>query len=141
MKPNEPKLSGEQRLKAGRRRFFRYFTIALVLSALAGLLSGTLSSFYEKDIVPVWVPIVVCGLVALGVAWGTYDYFKRVDELDLMDNLWAHTIGLYGGIIAFGVWFFLADLGLAETPSALGIVVISLIVTFAAYGVRKLGLR
>ncbi|GAB5347622.1 hypothetical protein [Alteriqipengyuania sp. 357] len=133
--------SGEERLKVRRHRFIRYFVIAIALSALAGLLSGALSKFYEAGDVPLWVPVLACLTVVVGLVWATWDYFRRIDELDLMDNLWAHTIGLYGGIIAFGVWFFLADLGVAETPNALAIVAVALIVTFAAYGLRKLGLR
>ena len=84
---------------------------------------------------------MVCVAVALAFAWFTYDYFRRVDELDRMDNLWAHLIGFYGGLIVFGVWYFLAELDLAAKPSAVATVAIMAGLTFVAYGLRKLGLR
>ncbi|MBD59856.1 MAG: hypothetical protein CL808_07035 [Citromicrobium sp.] len=141
MTQNDAEISGERRFRSRRRRFFRYVVIALVASLFAGMVSGTLSQFYEVGLIPVWAPVLACALLVAALVWFTYDYFKRVDELDLKDNLWAHTIGLYGGVIAFGVWYFLADLGLIRSPSALAVVAIMMIVTFAAYGLRKLGWR
>ena len=141
MTPDEANLSGEQRLKSRRRRFYRYLAIALIASIIAGMVSGVLSAFYDAGTIPLWVPLLACAVVAVALIWFTYDYFRRVDELDLMDNLWAHLTGLYAGVIAFGVWYFLADLGVTQSPTALAIVAITMLATFAAYGLRKLGLR
>jgi intracellular septation protein A len=141
MTKDDGNLSGEQRLKARRRRFYRYLAVAFVVSMIVGMLSGGLAAFYEDGAVPLWIPLVVCVAVALAFAWFTYDYFRRVDELDRMDNLWAHLIGFYGGLIVFGVWYFLAELDLAAKPSAVATVAIMAGLTFVAYGLRKLGLR
>lgn len=141
MTKSDPDLSGEARLKRRRSRFYRYLGLAFLVSIVAGMASGTMVSFYENGLIPLWLPLLAFAIAAAGLVWFTRDYFKRVDELDRMDNLWAHLIGLYGGFIVFCFWYLLADLGVTGEPSGLGVVGAMLLITFAAYGARKLGLR
>lgn len=138
---NDPATSGEQRLAAKRNRFWRYVAIAFMLSALAGFFSGWLVISYQDGTVPLAVPLIVIGIGMAALVWFTRDYFRRVDELDLMDNLWSHLIGLYGTLIFYGAWYFLHDLGITTEPTALGVIIALIFITFAAYGLRKLGWR
>ena len=138
---DEAKLSGEARLKTRRRKFFRYFTIAMIVAAAAGLLSGLATSMYEDGALPIWVPILATIVVVAGFVWFSWDYFKRIDEIDLQDNLWANTIGMYVGVITFAAWWFVADLGLVDTPPAIAIVGIMFAATMVVYGLRKLNFR
>ncbi|WP_370176969.1 hypothetical protein [Alteriqipengyuania sp.] len=133
--------SGEERLKSRRKRFWRYLGIAMVGAILAGLVSGTMTSLAENDFLPRWAALIAVAVVAVGFAYFTRDYFRRIDELDLMDNLWAHLTGLYGGLIVFAVWYFLAQLEYSGEPSAFAIIVAMMLITGASYGLRKLGLR
>ncbi len=139
--PNNSELSGEARLKARRRKYWTYFAVAMVVSMTAGLVSGLTSKLYQNDTIPLWLPITAIVVVIAGISWATWQYFKRIDEIDLMDNLWAHTIGLYVGIFAYMAWFLLADMEVAPTPSAMVIVAIMLVTTGIAYGLRKLNIR
>lgn len=139
--PNKAEMSGEARLKARRRKYWTYFAIAMLASVMGGLVSGFSTKLYENGIIPVWMPIVAIVAVFSALAWACWDYFKRIDEIDLMDNLWAHTIGFYVGIIAFGVWFLIADLGVVPSPPGIAIAAIMLVATGIAYGLRKLNIR
>lgn len=139
--PTDVAPSGEERLKQRRRKFWRYMTLAFVASAVIGFFSGFVVDAYEDGTVPLAVPLVLGVIALLALAWFTWDYFRRVDELDLMDNLWSHLIGIYGGMIVYAVWYFGHDLGLLIEPTALGVVIAFLGITLIAYGARKLGWR
>lgn len=138
---NDTVPTGEERLRQRRRAWWRYLALAFAISLLAGFASGFLTGSYESGAVPLWLPVGVGVVVLALLAWFTRDYFRRIDELDLMDNLWAHLIGMYAAISLFAGWYFLADLGLAEHPAALPIVAAMLVFTMLAYGFRKLGIR
>ncbi len=141
MTENNPSPSGEQRLKDHRRRFWRYVTIAFIASLLAGLGFGFVLGAHEDGNLPLWLPVSLGIVVLLALVWFTWDYFRRIDELDLMDNLWAHLIGLYGGLFVFGIWTFGHELKFFQEPTAIGIVLAMISIMFLAYGARKLGLR
>ena len=133
--------SGEVRARARRNAFYRYLALAFLVALLVGLVSGVLLAGGSNGDIPQWVSLLTIVVVAIGFAWFTRDYFRRVDELDLMDNLWAHLVGFYGGLIVTSVWVFVALLGLAEMPGALAVVLSMSLLTVIAYGLRKLGLR
>lgn len=133
--------SGEAKLKSRQKAFIRYLLLVFLAAMIGGVASGYLTQTYVDDDVGLWLPLGAGFLVVAGLIWFTRDYFNRVDELDLMDNLWAHLYGMYGGLIVFGIWYFLADLGLVEYPIAGAALLVMLLITFAAYGLRKLGLR
>ncbi|MEP3051333.1 MAG: hypothetical protein ABJP48_09540 [Erythrobacter sp.] len=133
--------SGEEMLKSKRRSFWRYIALSMVLAMFAGLIGGVLNQLYLHGDVPLFIPLAAIAVVAIGFLWFSFDYFRRVDELDLQDNLWSHMVGFYGGLAFFGVWFFCADLGLADQPTALPVLAVMLVVTFITYLLRKMGLR
>ncbi|XUU60252.1 hypothetical protein ACRAQ6_11870 [Erythrobacter sp. HA6-11] len=139
--PNDMSQSGEQRLKDRRRNFWRYVGIAIFVAMLAGFFSGFLMGTYENGEIGLWVPLSA-GVVAIALwIWFSVDYFKRIDELDLMDNLWSHLIGVYGAVLTYASWFLLAELDVTPEPTAFGVVAAMLGFTFLAYGARKLGWR
>lgn len=133
--------SGEERLKSRRRSFWRFLALGMIAALAAGFFSGYFTSSYEEGALPLWVPLLMLAVSVIGLIWFTRDYFRRVDELDLMDNLWAHLIGQYIAAIVFLIWYVVADLGLTSHPTAIAIVIVLLGGTFAVYGLRKLGLR
>lgn len=133
--------SGEARHNRRRNAFWRYLALAFSASILIGFLSGMASGMYASGDLPLWVPLLAGALAITGITWFSFDYFKRIDELDLMDNLWAHLAGMYGGIITIGGWYLLAELGLIRFPTAADTIIALLGFTFLFYGIRKLGLR
>ncbi|MFN4112372.1 MAG: hypothetical protein ACK4GD_00355 [Sphingomonadaceae bacterium] len=134
-------VSGEARLKARRSAFFRYIALFLSAGFVAGMMSGVAAAYVADGIVPAGLLIAIWALVIMGFAWFTRDYFRRVDELDLLDNLWASTFGLYVYIVVFGSWYLFHDVGLVPEPDQYLIFAATLIATTAGYLARKAGLR
>ncbi len=133
--------AGEARLKARRSAFWRYFGMALLIAFAAGMMSGVAAAMVENSVLPEWVLIGLWAITIAWFAWFCRDYFRRIDELDLMDNLWASTIGLYGYVVVFGSWFLFHDVGIAPPPDQIAIMLATLAIATAAYIARKLGWR
>lgn len=141
MMDNDTPLSGEARLKAKRNAFFRYFGLAMLAGFIGGMMSGVAAAMVEEGILPIGVLIALWGVTVALFVWFCRDYFRRVDELDLLDNLWASTIGLYGYVVVFGSWYLFHQVGIAPAPDQIAIMLATLAITTAAYVARKLGWR
>lgn len=134
-------LSGETKLKTRKRAFIKYLALVFLAALGSGLVSGYLTESYLSGVVGLWLPLLTGFVVLIGLVWFTWDYFKRIDEIDLHDNLWSHLWGFYAGIWAFGGWYFLADLKLVAPPFAGAAILIMLACMFIVYGLRKFGFR
>ena len=141
MTDNDTALSGEARLKAKRNAFFRYFGLALLAGFVAGMLSGVAAALVEDGILPRGVLIALWGATVGLFVWFCRDYFRRIDELDLMDNLWTSTIGLYGYVMVFGTWYLFHEIGMAPPIDQIAVMLATLAITTVAYIARKLGWR
>lgn len=141
MTDTDTTLSGEARLKAKRFAFFRYFGLAMLAGFIGGMMSGVAAAMVEEGILPIGVLIALWGATVALFVWFCRDYFRRVDELDLLDNLWASTIGLYGYVVVFGSWYLFHQVGIAPAPDQIAIMLATLAITTAAYIARKLGWR
>lgn len=141
MTDNDTNLSGEARLKAKRSAFFRYFALTLIAGFIAGMFSGVAAAMVEDGALPIGVLIALWGVSMVGFVWFCRDYFRRIDELDLLDNLWSSTIGLYTYLAVFGTWYLFSSVGLATEPDQIVVMFTTLAVTLAAYIARKLGWR
>lgn len=139
--PEATSTSGEQRLRSRRNRFWRYCAIAFVVALLSGLVSGYASDLYKEGNLPAWSLILIWTVVVLAFIWFSRDYFRRVDELDLLDNLWASTFAIYGYFIMLGSWLLFHDVGLASEPQQIPIAIATFAILMISYLARKLGLR
>ena len=133
--------SGETRLKAKRNAFFRYFALAVLAGFVAGMMSGVAAALVEDGILPTSVLIALWAATVALFVWFCRDYFRRIDELDLLDNLWASTIGLYGYVVVFGTWYLFHQVGIAPEIDQIAVMLATLAITTAAYIARKLGWR
>ena len=133
--------SGEARLKARRNAFLRYFGLIMVAGFIAGMMSGVAAALVEEGILPTSVLIALWSVTVALFACFCRDYFRRVDELDLLDNLWASTIGLYGYLVVFGTWYLFNQVGIAPEPDQVAVMLATLAITTLAYLARKLGWR
>jgi hypothetical protein len=140
-KPDEATLSGETRLKARTRKFWAFCALGFALSLVIGFFTGTAGALYEEGTLPGWSIFALWAVAMAGFGWFTLEYFRRVDELDLMDNLWAAIIAFYFYVVVAPSWWMFHDLGLLGEPDQILIYFATVIVMFIAYGLRKLGLR
>lgn len=141
MMNSDPSLSGEARLKTRRAAFWRYVTIAFALSLVVGIATGIASALVSEGILPLALMIGLWTVTMVGFAWFTRDYFRRIDEVDLQDNLWASTIGLYVYVFTLGTWIVFHEIKVLPEPQDLTIAAITFAAVLVAYGARKLGFR
>lgn len=134
-------ISGEQKHNSRRKSFVRYLVIALLAALVIGFGNGILVGMAVDGTLPAAVVVALVIIMAVGFIWFCFDYFKRIDELDLADNLWASVIGLYAYVMAFPSWTWLHDAGLVGPPDQWAIWVGTIAVATIAYLARKLGLR
>ena len=134
-------ISGEQKLKSRRMAFYRYVATAGLIAAAIGFGGGSIISMVREGLIPGVVVLLLMVVVAVVFIWFCFDYFRRVDELDMMDNLWATMIGFYAYIVAFPSWSMLHDARVTSEPDQWAIWTGTIIVSVIAYFIRKLGWR
>ncbi|MFB0611463.1 hypothetical protein [Aurantiacibacter poecillastricola] len=133
--------SGEARLKSRRARFYRFCALGFAGGIVTGFATGFASDLYAEGVVPTWVLYLFWALALAGFAWFTVEYFRRVDELDVMDNLWASLVALYFYLVALPSWWLFHDMELVPEVNHVAIYLATAAAYFIIYGVRKLGLR
>ena len=132
---------GEQRLQQSRNRYWRYFGVIMLTAAGVGVLTGALGDAFDNGYVPQAVFLAIIAAIAIGFVWLCFDYYRRLDEVDLMDNLWAATVALNAGFLVWFVWWVLGDAGITVRPQATPILLGMLIINLGVYLARKTGLR
>ena len=134
-------LSGEARLKSRRNSLWRFCAIGTGIAAGVGLVTGYAGGLYEDGTVPAWTLFAAWVVAVASFAWFTWEYFRRVDELDVLDNLWCCLFALYFYMVAYPSWWLFHDLGLAPEINHMAIYVATLCLGGIVYCARKLGLR
>ncbi len=138
---NDTVQSGEARLKSRRYRFLRYCAIGYVLAVALGFITGFAQDLFAQGTLPAWMLFALWGLALAGFSWFTVGYFRRVDEVDMQDNLWACLVAFYFYAVAFPSWYLFEQLGLAPPANQIAIYMASGAVLVVTYLARKAGLR
>ncbi len=133
--------SGETRMKIRRNRFYRFVALGMGASAILGIALGYTSDMFTDGRLPAWLLFALLALALVGCTWFCWSYFHRVDELDVMDNLWAALISIYFYMAAAPIWWLLHDVGVAPEVNHFAVYLATLGVNIATYSLRKLGLR
>ena len=132
---------GEQRLRTQRNKYWRYLGVMALIAGCVGAFTGAIGDAFEQGIVPQWVLLVALTVLVAGFVWLCFDYYRRLDEVDLLDNLWCNTVAFNAGFLIWFVWWILADVGLTTQPSATPIMLTMMAISLIVYAARKLGLR
>jgi len=135
---NSAGLSGEERLKNRRRAYWKYIGWAMGIAFVAGVGGGVLAILAVKGVVPAWILYPLTGIALIAFGWFSYDYFRRIDELDLLDNLWATTVGFYVYFALEICWTLFNLAGLTPPPDNITVLGISTLALVLTYGWRKL---
>lgn len=133
--------TGEERLRSRRRKFARYCLLAFAVALVAGMASGYIGALVAQGTLPRGLIYGTTAVFLLAFTWFTRDYLRRVDEFDLLDNLWAGLIGFYVFFAGFPIWNSLHQFGLAPPVDNWLLWGGTTTAMFLAYFVRKLGLR
>ena len=134
---------GERRLAEKRRKFRRLIVQGVVVGMVGGIVVGFVGGFTKgwQDAgggAIGWLLWPVLAVTIIVFARYCRDYFRRVDELDVQDNLWASLIGLYAFIVALPSWHALNLVGQLPPPDAYALWVIAIATAALAYAWRKL---
>jgi len=137
---NSAALSGEARLRQRSRRIRNIWIGALGFGLIAGAVFGLAEGSGALHLSPLvfWliVAVLAAGVVAVNV-W----FIRGVDEVEVMDNLWAGFAGLNAHIVIAAGWTAAASRGFAPAPDVLGVMVATLVITLLAYGALKVRRR
>lgn len=133
-------LSGEQIERKLRRRFWATIVAFLLIGAVGGSLAGWSMAMSEQGRQAALSPVMVWSLLGgmLAAFWiGCWIYYRSIDEVDLLDNLWGSTAGFSVYVTLFGSWQFLNLFDVAAEPDHQGIFAASMIAAMAVYLWRK----
>lgn len=134
---------GERRLGERRRKFWKLVAWGLLLGLGIGMAMSIVVGFSHahEQAGGEWIGWAMWPVLLLS-AWAfiryTVAYFRRIDELDLLDNLWSSLIGLYAVLAGYPIWQVLHQVRQLPEPNAHGMWLIAMASTVAAYGWRKL---
>lgn len=129
--------------RAERRRRRRFWGLVATL-LLAGMIAGGVAGFFMQQeaangtavLTPTlaWVAIIVMAALFIALCW---IYAVSIDEVDLLDNLWASTAGFYVYAILYPSWVGLAAAKAAPPVDHMAIFFTSVVGGTLAYLYRK----
>jgi hypothetical protein len=113
---------GERAERLRRRKFWSAvgvtavlgLPIGFVLGRAAGRNGGSMSDAFAG--LPATVTIGLLAFALAGFLWGCWLFYKSIDEVEIVDNLWGSTAGFYIYMILFPVWWVLWKAGVAGEP-------------------------
>ncbi len=129
--------TGEQRLRERRRSFWTFSIAGMVVALPVGICIGYLLRQGRDGVYSPAAALIAMAIATAAFVWFSIGYYRRIDELDLADNLWAAFIAIHALLIAYPTWLMLSVLGLTPEPSAQGLFFGTIGATFLAYGWRK----
>ena len=118
---------GERR-EARRRRIFWLSVGGLFAGGMVmGVFTGFTAAHNDVAFEEIWTQIpqrLAIGVIAVSVAlfvYGCWRFYKAIDEVELVDNLWGSTASYYVYAILFPVWWALGKANVLPEPSDWGI--------------------
>jgi drug/metabolite transporter (DMT)-like permease len=129
--------SGERKLRAQEVRR----ATPQVLLVVLGLVAGIVLALSEENWLPRLPPALAwvgATLLAAAVAGLNAIWIRRVDEVEISDQLWSSFVGLQAFILTATCWELLAATGAAPPVHRYGLYLATFTATCAAYFWRRL---
>lgn len=134
-----PPLSGEHRLRRRRLRILVVWIITIGAGFLGGITFGLAASgVLSLSPLLFWTGLA---LLAVGLVAASLWFMRRVDEVEVIDNLWASFAGLLAHTLISAGWVAASARGLAPAPDVISVLLGTLAVTVVAYLGLKLRRR
>jgi len=135
--------SGEDLHAAGRKRFWRTLSLAglagipvgFAVGLGFGLSRGDINAFWTGA--PDWLVVALVAASAAGFLWGSWRFYRSIDEVERLDNLWSSTVASGAYAILFPAWWALGKAGIVSPPNDWAIYLAALLLGLVAYGKRK----
>jgi len=116
-------MDGEQLHVAQRRRFWRTLGIAGIGGIPVGFAVGFGAGYTGGDFDAFWnwapdglvIALLVFSLAA--ILYGSWRFYKSIDEVELLDNLWASSTAYSAYVLLFPLWWVLGKTGMAPPPN------------------------
>jgi len=99
----------------------------LIAGMVLGLFTGITAASKDIASAEIWTKIpqsLAVGVIAVSLAafvYGCWRFYKAIDEVELVDNLWASTAAYYLYATLFPVWWALGKADVLPEPSDWGI--------------------
>ena len=123
---------GERAEAQRRKTFWTGLGVIMVGGTVTGLLTGISAAHndYKADAIwtdvpqPFAIALIAASLIAF--LYGSWRFFRAIDEVELVDNLWASTAAYYAYATLFPLWWVLAKIGVLPAPNDWAIYLIAL---------------
>jgi len=136
-------MDGEQLHQTQRKRFWRNLLAVGLAGAPIGFAVGFGAGYSRGDLdafwnwAPDWLVIGLLGFAIVGFSFGTWRFYRSIDEVELLDNLWSSLAAYYVFALLFPVWWVLGKAGISGEPNYWIIFLAALVLGLATYLFRK----
>lgn len=124
-----------------RARFWKLIGALGLVGIVGGIVGGYVRSHEGADTVGTGIGVAGVALAVALMVYGTWKFFRTVDEVEVVDNLWASLIGFYVYAIMLPAWWALDKLGVAPEPNHWAIYATTITIAGFAYFYRKFASR
>jgi len=136
-------MDGERLHQTQRKRFWRNLLAVGLAGAPIGFAVGFGAGYSRGDLdafwnwAPDWLVIGLLGFAIVGFSFGTWRFYRSIDEVELLDNLWSSLAAYYVFALLFPVWWVLGKAGISGEPNYWIIFLAALVLGLATYLFRK----
>ena len=136
-------MDGENLHEQHRKRFWRNLAIAGVGGIPIGFAAGFGAGYTKGDFdafwnwAPDWLIIALLALAIGTLLYGSWRFYRSVDEVELLDNLWGSSAAYSAYSLLFPSWWVLQKAGITAPPNHWLIFLIAIGTGMAVYLGRK----
>ncbi len=137
----EPRGPGEAANAAKRRTLWLVIGVLFAVGFVGGLSTALVEEVTDggwmTGTVPPWFALVAAAGTVLALVVGSWIFYRRIDELERHDNMFAGAVGANVVMVGYPVWFILWKGGWLPEPEHSLLFAALFVATMATYLYRK----